>query len=362
MAIVSLDERQKETWNSFAAQHPYFEMTQSWEWGQFKEELGWQAVRLAVEKKGQIIAGAQILIKPIPLELASIAYIPRGPLGDWKDEETMAQLLAQITQVARQHKAVFLRMEPAKLNNPVTHQFLKKQGFNPSDYTNQPRATIIIDLTQKPDDILGQMRNTTRYNIRYARRKGVKVRPGTQEDLPAFYELMQATGQRAGFSSRIYDYYTQEWQIFSEQNRAKLFLAYYEDTLLAARMAFRFGNQAADIHACSTIEHRRLRPNYLLVWEAMQWAKAQGCTTYDLWGIPDEVGQAVYEGRELPKNDRRDGLWGVYEFKRGFSQNVVYFIGAYDYIFSKPLYWLATNKLFNSDTFDSIATRLDLLR
>ena len=29
-------------------------------------------------------------------------------------------------------------------------------------------------------------------------------------------------------------------------------------------------------------------PNYLLQWEAMRWAKAQGYAVYDMWGAPDD--------------------------------------------------------------------------
>lgn len=364
MTIVSLTEGQREAWNTFAAREPFFAMIQSWEWGEVKERLGWHAVRLAIEEQGQILAGAQMLIKPIPSGLTSIAYVPRGPLGNWQDKAAMSRLLTELVRVARQHRAIFLRIEPAHLNNPATHQFLHGQGFRPNPYSNQPRATIIIDLTQELDDILGQMRKKTRYSVRYAVKNGVTVRAGGQEDLPGFYSLMQATGRRARFAPRIYDYYKQEWQTFADCEWSEVFMpmAFYQDQLVAAQMSFNFGHRAAYIHGCSSAEHRNLQANHLLVWEAIKWTKAQGCYTYDLWGIPDEVGQAVYEGKDIPKEKRSDGLWGVYRFKSGFSKNIVYYVGAYDYIFLKPLYWLVTNRLLKNSVLDTIATRLDLLR
>jgi peptidoglycan pentaglycine glycine transferase (the first glycine) len=362
MTIVSLTESRREAWNTFVAQEPFFAIIQSWEWGEFKERLGWRVVRLAIEEQGQILAGAQMLIKPIPQGLASIVYVPRGPLGNWQDEAMMSRLLTELVRVARQHRAIFLRIEPAHLNNPAAHQFLRRQRFQPSRYTNQPRATIILDLTQDLDDILKQMRKKTRQYIRRAAREGVTVRMGGHQDLPAFCDLMRTTARRSGFFPRIRDYYEHEWQTFAGNGQVVLLLAYYQDQLLAGRIAFCFGNRAAEFHAGSLDEYKDLRPNYLLVWEAIKWAKAQGCRTYDLWGIPDEVGQAVYEGKDLPEEKRSDGLWGVYRFKRGFSKNVVYYISAYDYVFSRPLYWLVTNRLLKDSALDTIATRLDLLR
>jgi peptidoglycan pentaglycine glycine transferase (the first glycine) len=362
MTVVSLTESRREAWDAFAVQQPSFAMVQSWEWGEFKEKLGWRTLRIVIEEQGRILAGAQMLIKPIPSGLLSIAYVPKGPLGNWQDKTTMSKLLAELVRVARQHKAIFLRIEPAHLNDPAIDQFLCSQEFRANPYTNQPRATIILDLTPDLDDILKQMRKKTRQYIKRATRKGVTVRVGGRKDLPAFYELMQITGRRSGFSPRIRDYYEYEWQTLAKNGQGVLFLAYYQDQLLAGRIAFHFGKRAAEFHAGSSNEHVDLRPNYLLVWEAIKWAKAQGCCTYDLWGIPDQVGQAVCEGKDLPKEEHSNGLWGVYRFKRGFGNNVVYYVGAHDYVFSRPLYWLATNRLLKNSTLDTIATRLDLLR
>lgn len=70
-------------------------------------------------------------------------------------------------------------------------------------------------------------------------------------------------------------------------------------------------------------------PNYLLQWEAIRWAKAQGCTVYDFWGAPDEFVES-------------DQLWGVWRFKAGFNGQVVRHIGAWDYPVRPLLYQLYT--------------------
>ncbi len=361
MQITYLSDARRNEWNTFLAQQRYFALLQSWEWGEFKTKLGWKVYRIAVEKPGQILAGAQMLIKPLPLGLGSIAYIPRGPVGGWLDEQIPTHLLQELHRVARGHRAIFLKIEPPLLNNPVTCHLLKDHHFRQSRYANQPRATLVIDSKQHLDDICKGIPRKTRYNIRYAAQKGVTVRAGNQEDLPVFYDLMRATGRRGKFSPRTRGYYDHEWQAFAKNQQVALFMAYYQDQLLAARAAFCFGNHAADIHACSSTEYKNLRPNYLLVWEAIKWAKAHGCHTYDLWGIPDEVGQAVYEAKDPPVSNRTDGLWGVYQFKRGFSKNVVFYVGAYDYVYSPLLYTLFTNRLFRGKVADRIAVWMDSL-
>ena len=62
-------------------------------------------------------------------------------------------------------------------------------------------------------------------------------------------------------------------------------------------------------------EERNRMPTYAIQWAAIQWAKSQGCTQYDLWGLPDEDAETM----EAEFKNRSDGLWGVYRFKRGFG-------------------------------------------
>jgi lipid II:glycine glycyltransferase (peptidoglycan interpeptide bridge formation enzyme) len=77
-------------------------------------------------------------------------------------------------------------------------------------------------------------------------------------------------------------------------------------------------------------------PTYAVQWAAMQWAKARGCTTYDLWGVPDFPEAAL----EKQFTERSDGLWGVYRFKRGFGGELRRTVGSADRVYNKMLYRL----------------------
>ena len=220
-----------------------------------------------------------------------------------------------------------------------------------------------VDLSQGIDSLFTQLHQKTRYNIRYASRKGVVMRVGDENDLPMFHRLMGVTASRGGFTVRSLDYYRDEWRAFSKTGQVKLFIAEYQGNPIAVNMSAVFGKCAAYLHGGSTGEYANFQPNYLIMWEAMRWAHTQGCKSFDLWGIPDEVGISVIRtGSDLPKSDRTDGLWGVYRFKRGFSDNVVLFASAHDYAYSPLLYKLATNRYFSTDTFETIASFMDRIR
>lgn len=360
MKVKQIKADQREQWNTLVAKEPSFGLLQSWEWGAFKEQSGWKVFRVAVQDKESLIAGAQLLIRSAPFGIASFAYVPRGPFGDWMNTAVIPLLMGELQRIASNHRVVFLHIEPCNPDNSTCGSILQDQGFQASWYTNQPRATIVVDLSQGLDSLFEQLHQKTRYNIRYASRKGVTMRVGDENDLPMFHRLMQITASRGGFTARSLDYYRDEWSTFSKTGQTKLFIAEYEGEPIAVNMSSVFGRSAAYLHGGSSGEYANLQPNYLIMWEAMRWAHTQGCDSFDLWGVPDEVGISVsHDGSDLPKSDRTDGLWGVYRFKRGFSKNVVLFASAHDYVYSPLLYKLGTNPFFSTDTFEAIATFID---
>lgn len=77
-------------------------------------------------------------------------------------------------------------------------------------------------------------------------------------------------------------------------------------------------------------------PTYLLQWDAMKWARSKGAEAYDLWGVPDEDEKTLEESFET----RRDGLWGVYRFKRGFGGELKRAQQAVDRVYNPLLYRL----------------------
>ncbi len=360
--IERIDARQRQVWDEFVARAPHFALMQGYGWGEFKERLGWQAIRLAAKQEGQIIAAAQMLIKSAPLGLFSIAYIPRGPLVDWNDTATTSALLDAIHREARRRRAILLKIEPALLQSPQAQATLADYGFHPSPYTNQPRATIILDLSPDLDSILMKMNKKARYNIRRAARKGVTVRIGDRQDLPTLIRMMQITGQRAGFPPRAPEYYEQQWKTLAPLGQVQLLVADYRDRALAIAMIAMLGGHAAGLHLASSNEHRDLKANHALVWEAIRQAKTHGCRTFDLWGIPEEVGQTVYEGNPLPLTSRTDGLWGVYRFKRGFCRNIVYYVTAHIHAYLPFLRPIATGNFLKTDQLDRVAVWLDRLK
>jgi len=314
-----------QAWDRFIEYHPKAHILQTRPWGEFKSAFGWKPYYVRAQD-----LGALVLFRKLPLGF-SIGYIPRGPVGagDW------GSFWSQLDAICRKERALFLRVEP-DLWEPVDQSFIKHQlpGFIQSRQTIQPPRTLLIDLQPDEEVILMRMKPKTRYNIRLAERKEVRIRQ--TNDIEAFHQMMVTTGKRDAFGVHSREYYQRAYDAFAPTGACVLLFAEFNGQPLAGLMAFAHGDTAWYFYGASTDVERNRMPTYLLQWEAMRWAKHKGCTTYDLWGVPD------YSEQELEDafTERSDGLWGVYRFKRGFGGQLYRTIGAWDKVYQPSLYKL----------------------
>jgi lipid II:glycine glycyltransferase (peptidoglycan interpeptide bridge formation enzyme) len=198
----------------------------------------------------------------------------------------------------------------------------------------QPRRTIVIDLQGDEADWLARMSKKTRACFRAAEKGGVVAR--SSSDVEKFYDILRATGERDTFGVHSLSYYRKAYALFAPQGAVNLILAEREGQTLAGLMAFATQKRAWYLYAASYNEHRELNPTYLIQLEAMRWAARQGCQEYDLYGIPDFDEETL----EAQFTERRDGLWGVYGYKRKFGGKILRTPGAYEKVYIPALYGL----------------------
>jgi lipid II:glycine glycyltransferase (peptidoglycan interpeptide bridge formation enzyme) len=234
---------------------------------------------------------------------------------------------------------VFLKVEPDFMErevddaeSPGASTRLAPTGFRLSEHSIQPPRTFLVDIGDEDSCILGRMKQKTRYNIRLAQKKGIVV--STSADLDTFHRLMQNTGQRDRFPVHSQAYYQSAYEIFHPIGQCELFQAEYDGQPIACLMAFARSQRAWYFYGASANVHRDLMPAYLLQWEAMRWARTQGCRIYDLWGVPDHE----FDFLESQFSNRSGGLWGVYRFKRGFGGLLRRAVGPWDRVYHPLLY------------------------
>ncbi len=325
-------------WDSRIARLANPHLLQTWEWAQVKAAFGWKPMPFVWDAAAAMILRRDVLSRGFAAGLC-ILYVPKGPLFEAPDHSLEAIVLDDLQAFSRKQGAILLKIDPdIVLGSGVPGQQdardseaglafqseLHRRGWHFSGSQVQFRNTVLIDLTFSEAELLDRMKQKTRYNIRLAEKKGVRIRGGTLDDLPALYRMYAETSVRDHFVIRNEGYYRTVWQAFMRAPAqagapwAEPLIAEVDGEAVAAIFVFYFAGRAYYLYGMSREAHRERMPNYLLQWEAIKRAKAHGCTVYDLWGAPDEF-------------DENDSMWGVFRFKEGLGGQVVRTLGAWDY-------------------------------
>ncbi len=330
-------------WDKLVQLLPGAHVLQSWLWGEVKRPFGWTPTRWVWEdSQGRCLAAAQLLRRraPGPLDLAVI-YCPKGPILDWSSEMLRTDVLLDLMDLSREPGVIQLKIDPdvpaARGSEPLSPsedpavgtevmQHLSDLGWTRSEEHVQFTNTMVIDLSPPEDELLANMKQKARYNIRLAAKKGVLVRPGGVSDLDLLFEMYAETSIRDGFVIRTPEYYQEVWGRFVEAGLAQPLIAEVEGRPVAALILFTYGQTAWYLYGMSRDAERDKMPNHLLQWEAIRWAKGCGLQRYDLWGAPDAF-------------DETDPMWGVYRFKEGFDAQVLRTIGPWDYTTRRLAHW-----------------------
>ena len=367
----------KDEWNQFVGENSSpASFLQSWKWGKFRsQEFGEKILRLAVYENNELMSVAQFFQLALPLGRFYL-FCPRGPViskqvTSDKWQEIINLIISEIKKISKQEKNVFVRFEL-----PDTMGFLlvpidigTRDGLFKIPkiliHSKNPENTLILDLSKSEEEILSAMHQKTRYNIRLAEKKGVKVKwqmENKNNNINKFYNLLQETAKRDKikiFSKSYYEkllnyfyYHSCESRnpkknmdpdfcqddkeiILDDKTKNKnynikiaLFFAEYQNKPLASIIVLGFGNTATYLHGGSSNENREVMPNYAIQWAAIKWAKEHGYLWYDFWGI---------------NNETKNGAWaGITRFKQGFvSKNTgkkINYQGAIDYILDKKWY------------------------
>ena len=237
-----------ERFNEFAANHKKNHFLQSYEWGVFKSKSpDWSFDTVGLEdQNGNLVAGALVLIRFLPIIKRPFLYIPRGYIIDFEDKKLLKTFTKAMHQYAKSKKVIFIKLDPdikyvdrnvdgekieGALENNELIQTLNELGYRHLGFTQdfdssiQPRYTFRLDLTPSEKELLQGCQSKTRYNIKVAQKKGIEIIEGTKEDLKTFEAIMRVTGERDGFLTRPLSYFEDMYDTLAPSGMCKLYLA-----------------------------------------------------------------------------------------------------------------------------------------
>lgn len=331
MDLREVSEDQKKEYNKLVTH-----IIQSWEWGQFRKKLGIPLQRYGLFEGKKLTRTFQITFHKIPFTAQYVGYLPKGPFPD-KD------FADALSQIGKEKNCAFIKIEPDVESSQIAgYRGQIDEAFKSSKKPLFTKYNFILDLTKSEEELLKGMHPKTRYNINLAKKKGVAIKEGLNEEfLEIYLKLYFETTRRQNYLGHNEIYHKLVFETLKKEGMARILIAFYKDTPLASWMLLNFKDTLYYPYGGSSILHKDLMASNLLAWEGVKLGKKLGLKKFDLWGA---LG---------PDPDESDPWFGFHKFKKGYGGKLIEYIGSFDIIFNKPLYLI-----FN--TVDN-ATKLKVL-
>lgn len=328
--MAKILEPNRKQLDSALLDYPEANFFQSWQWGEVHSSLGRKIVRQIVEVDGKIIGLWTGNVRDA--KRGRYLEIPGGPLLDWSDENAAKIVIENVVKIARQEKCAFVRFRPQLEESPEAEATMRMLGTRLAPMHIAADHTSIIDITPPLDDLLKNMRQQTRYEVRRSVRRELEISSTSDtKNIDEFYDLQASTARRQNFippSKKELLAYT---NCFGGD--AKMYKVSKNGQTLNMALVLFFGSEVAYYEAASTEAARKEPGAYALIWQIIQDAKNAGFTKLNLWGI-------------APPNRNNHRFAGVTTFKRGFGGEDVAYVPAQDIVISPTRYAL-TNLIEN---------------
>jgi lipid II:glycine glycyltransferase (peptidoglycan interpeptide bridge formation enzyme) len=221
-------------------------------------------------------------------------------------KENLELLLRELRKIGEKENATFIRIVPLWERNEENVKLFKDLGFKESPmHASAYEATWKLDLRPSEEELLKNMRKTTRYVIRQAmKNRDISIEKKVNSaDVGQYLKLNTEVAQRQNFVPFSSAFIKNELAIFSKDDAALLFFGKYKNELASAALVIFWSNIAFYHQAASDLKYAKFSIPYLLQWKAIKEAKQRGCVVYDFWGFvnPTENAKHPWAGPTLFK-------------------------------------------------------------
>jgi len=276
----------KNLWEGFLLRCEEKTFLNSWNWGEFNKMMGNKIWRLGIFKIENLI-GVALAVK-IKAKRGTFLFVPHGPTIIQNSKlKILETLLEELKKIAKKENCSFIRVAPIWLGNEENAEIFTDLGFRQAPIHMHPELTWELDITSSEEELLRQMRKTTRYLIRQAQKnKDIKIdKTSVLKDIEKFYQLEQATVNRRHFTPFSLEYLKNEFSVFFQDGQIALFLGRYRDEVVAGGIFVFWQGIGFYHHGASSLKYPKVPVSYLMLWEAIKEAKNRGCKKFNFWGI-----------------------------------------------------------------------------
>ena len=400
---MNLIELSKEDYIDFTNKHNAH-FLESYAWGEVSKYRGYKVYYLGLVDNNKIKASALVLERKLLFKFTRM-YIPRGFVIDYHDKDLLNIMTKEIKKFAKSKNAIVVKIDPAIKLHTIDYNAEVIEGENNYDIvsnlenvgfihlpltkyfeTSQPRFTFRIPLDKSIEEIENRYSNTTKSRIKKAINSEVFVEIGNKDDIKEFSRLMELTEKRQDFYSHDSKYFSKFYEIFSKYNMVTLYLGkidllklskklennrqnYLEElesikdidskkvnnrrkeieknlnslneqlkflenkpkeTIVASSyLIVKYNGFAWALYAANDMDYKTMFSNYLVYQKQIEDSFNDGIKVFDVFGT-------------IGDPNSNSPLLGLHDFKRKWGGEYIEFIGEFDLVLNKFMYFIYT--------------------
>ena len=302
-------------WDVLVRDTPDSDVTQLSEWAQIRRTAGFDPLYLFVRRGAELVGGALMLTRRLPL-VGEVGYVSYGPMiAQHEAREPVIAVLVSALRLLGDRRLKMLFVQPPPGGDDISAE-LRRNGFRPSQAGIAPAASLRLDLSASQGDLFACLKRDFQKKSRRWPKHDVHVRLGTPDDVALLVRLHADSAQHHGFTPIPVDYIATLYRLLAPLGHAQLFVGELAGRPMCASLLTSCGAVIKGRLTGTDRDHAasRLGVSVAVVWEAIQWAKANGYRWFDFGGIPEATASLLEE--EEPDYSR---LTGPESFKVGFG-------------------------------------------
>jgi CelD/BcsL family acetyltransferase involved in cellulose biosynthesis len=231
---------------------------------------------LVLEKDRTLVAGLPLFLVNSSLTGKRLECLPcaqsANPLVSSQEQYDL--LIEAALQLKTSCNARYLELKTSGQENLTQNRMGKSQ----EDY-----CTFVLDMEPPEEQIFRSLhRNCTQRAIEKASRSGLQLIVGDSlEAVQAFYQFYLEIRCSIGLLPQPRTFFTNMWNIFYPKGWMDVLLASHAGKMVAGVVILRYKDTSVYEYGGSLPDSLPLRPNHLLIWEAIKQAKRQGYKQFD---------------------------------------------------------------------------------
>lgn len=255
-------------------------------------------------RNGEIVGGAIVMTKDLPLGLGGFAVVKWGPVlrnnaaadGEIIHAAIVDALVAEFADSRRLLLSILQRAVPAERNAGT--EILQARGFTPGGGLPFPNR-YFVRIGIPDDEQTASFGQKWRYHLRKSRKEALSFEHCPAEEFGKFESLYAAMTDRKQFPDySAFETLADFVREAPEGVRPELFLVHHEGEPVAGAVIFTAGETAVYLYGATNDRALPLRAGYFLHGEIIRWlGENTAARWYDLGGT--------------------DGYEGLHQFKSG---------------------------------------------